>query len=179
LRKKIMTNRITLNTSRLKLIGADAHLLRADLEGRETLGRALGVTIADAWPPEHYDPPAVEWMLSAIASLPAHAVWRGYYIVLAQNPPILIGTAGYKSVPDNDGVVEIGYSVASSFQRQGIASEAVSALLAQAYANGASAVAAETFPTLVASLGVMRRCGMVCVGPGSESGTVRYVHRPS
>jgi [ribosomal protein S5]-alanine N-acetyltransferase len=178
-----MTNRITLNTLRLKLIGADDDLLRADLEGPETLGRALGVSVADTWPPEHYDPPAVKWMLSAIESLPAHAVWRGYYIVLARTQtrpePMLVGTAGYKAAPDQHGVVEIGYSVVPPFQRQGIVSEAVNALLAQAYANGASAVAAETFPGLAASLGVMRRCGMVYEGTGSESGTVRYVHRPS
>jgi [ribosomal protein S5]-alanine N-acetyltransferase len=178
LRKKIMTNRITLTTPSLKLIGADAQLLRADLDGPEALGRALGAAVADTWPPEHYDTPAVEWMLRATGQLPAHALWRSYYIVLALHPAMLVGTAGYKAAPDKDGMVEIGYSVVASFQRQGIASEAVSALLAQAYANGARAVAAETYPELVASLGVMRRCGMTYEGPGSEAGTVRYVHRP-
>lgn len=175
-----MTNRITIITPRVQLIGADVSLLQADLAGIDTLGVALGAAVAATWPPEHYDTAAVQWMLNATEALAVNAVWRSYYIVLTQphaERTTLVGTAGYKSAPNEQGVVEIGYSVVTSFQRQGIATEAARALIRQAYAHGAKAVAAETFPELVASLGVMRRCGMVVEGRGSETGTVRYVHR--
>ncbi len=182
LRKKIMTNRITpttLTTARLRLLGADVQLLRADLAGADALGAALGATVADTWPPEYYDTPAVQWMLKAVEALDVDSPWRSYYIVLNAAIPTLVGTAGFKSAPNERGIVEIGYSVVASFQRRGIASEAIDALITHAYAHGAKAVVAETYPALVASLGVMRRCGMVHAGQGSEAGTVRYVHQRS
>jgi [ribosomal protein S5]-alanine N-acetyltransferase len=179
LRKKIMTNRITpttLTTPRLRLVGADAPLLRADLAGTQALGAALPAEVADTWPPEHYDADAVRWMLNAADALEVDSPWRGYYIVLNAPKPTLVGTVAFKSAPNEFGIVELGYSVVASFQRRGIASEAVDALITHAYAHGAKAVAAETYPELVASLGVMRRCGMVHAGPGSEARTVRYLH---
>ncbi|MCA2997550.1 MAG: GNAT family N-acetyltransferase [Rhodocyclaceae bacterium] len=177
-----MTNQITpitLTTARLRLVGADVALLRADLAGRHALGAALVAHVADTWPPEYYDTAAVQWMLNAGAALDAsntNSPWRSYYVVFSAPTPTLVGTVGFKSAPDKHGTVEIGYSVVASFQRRGIASEAVAALIAHAYTHGATAVAAETFPELVASLGVMRRCGLVHAGQGSEAGAVRYVH---
>jgi [ribosomal protein S5]-alanine N-acetyltransferase len=175
-----MTNRIIISTPRLQLIGADVSLLRADLESLDALRAALDVTIAETWPPEHYDAAAVRWMLNATEALAVDAIWRSYYIVLMSphgERGTLVGTAGYKSAPNEHGTVEIGYSVVESFHRQGIASEAVRALIAHAYTQDAKAVTAETYPNLIASLGVMRRCGMTYEGPGSEAGTVRYIHR--
>ena len=174
-----MTNRITpitLTTARLRLVGADIPLLRADLAGKQALGTALDVEVADTWPPEYYDTDAVQWTLNVAETLADDSPWRSYYIVLNASTPTLVGTAGFKSAPDEHGVVEIGYSVTASFQRRGIASEAAEALITHAYEHGAKAVAAETFPELVASLGVMRRLGMVHAGQGSEAGTVRYLH---
>jgi [ribosomal protein S5]-alanine N-acetyltransferase len=175
-----MTNRIILNTLRLQLVGADVALLRADLTSVDALSATLDTSIAETWPPEYYDAAAVQWMLNATEALVDDAVWRSYYIVLM--PPsveraTLVGTAGYKSAPNEHGVVEVGYSIVASFQRQGIASEAVRAIIAQAYVHCAKAVTAETYPHLIASIGVMRRCEMIDEGPGSEEGTVRYVHR--
>lgn len=182
LRKKIMTNRITpitLTTARLRLLGADVPLLHADLAGADALGTALGAAVADTWPPEYYDTPAVQWMLKAVEALDVDSPWRSYYIVLNAAIPMLVGTAGFKSAPNERGIVEIGYSVVASFQRRGIASEAAEAFITHAYAHGAKAVVAETYPELVASLGVMRRCGMVQAGQGSEVGTVQYIHQRS
>ena len=182
-----MTQRITLNTPRLQLIGADATLLRTELAGLQVqshtaFASAIQADVPAAWPPEFYDAPAVEWMLNATATLAAGSVWRSYYIALKQDCTTqvrshitLVGIAGFKSAPDANGVVEVGYSVLQTYQRQGIASEAVDALIALAKASGAKTVAAETYPELVASLGVMRRCGMTYEGVGSETGTVRYV----
>ena len=175
-----MTQRITFNTPRLLLIGADALLLRAELAGFQAkthaaLAVAIEANVPDKWPPELYDEAAVEWMRQATFALPLASIWRSYYIALKEPTLTLVGVAGYKYAPDAEGVVEIGYSVLASHQRQGIASEAVEALIAQAFAHGARAIAAETYPALVASLGVMRRAGMMTAGAGSENGTVRYL----
>jgi ribosomal-protein-alanine N-acetyltransferase len=44
-----------------------------------------------------------------------------------------------------------------------------------AFEHGASGVAAETYPSLTASLRVMEKCGMTLAGEGAEGGTVRYI----
>lgn len=96
-----------------------------------------------------------------------HAPWRFYYIQLRE-PATLIGTCGFKQAPDARGCVEVGYSVLAQFQGRGIASEAVMALMRVAFEAGAAEVAAETFPSLPASLRVMEKCGMSKVGAGAD-----------
>jgi RimJ/RimL family protein N-acetyltransferase len=169
-----MSISIQLKTPRLTLLGADDVILNAALSGRNALQAALGVEVPGEWPPEHLDSNALEWVRNALDKLPHDTPWRMYLIVLDALPQTLIGTCGFKGPPDADGEVEIGYSVLPAFQRNGYATEASQALIDVAFSRGASHVAAETFPELVASLGVMRKCGMVRYSAGSEAGTVRY-----
>lgn len=125
------------------------------------------------WPPEHHDQDVIDWVLRALDHLEPLAPWRFYYIQL-RDPATLAGTCGFKQAPDARGCVEVGYSVLAQFQGRGIASEAVMALMRVAFDAGAVEVAAETFPTLPASLRVMEKCGMSKVGVGTDPGTVRY-----
>ena len=169
-----MPARIEIATARLLLVGADAALLNAELAGREVLGSELGVTVPSHWPPKHMDEPAIRWMLALVERLPTDAPWRMYYILLPGTPSLVIGTCGYKGLPDTDGAVEIGYSVLNDHWRCGYASEAASALVASAWRHGAQQAIAETYPALTASRRVMEKCGMVLVGQGSEAGVIRY-----
>jgi RimJ/RimL family protein N-acetyltransferase len=96
-----------------------------------------------------------------------------------RDPRTLVGTCGFKGAPDADGRVEVGYSVLEQFRCRGLATEAVAALIRAAFAAGASEVAAETYPSLLPSLRVMEKCGMIPLGAGSEPGTVRHGLRKS
>jgi RimJ/RimL family protein N-acetyltransferase len=171
-----MTNQFEVSTPRLVLLGADEALLRAELEGPEAFALAANATVPAAWPPEHHDRGVIDWVLGSIDSLGADEPWRFYYIVL-RNPRTLVGTCGIKQAPDANGCIELGYSVLEQFRCRGIASEAVIALMDVAFARGAAEVAAETFPSLPASIRVMEKCGMTKTGEGSEPGTVRYSKR--
>lgn len=172
-----MRSAIEIGTPRLTLVGAHGVLLRAELEGHTSLATAIGATVPHAWPPEHHEPSVIQWALEKAQSLASEAIWHLYYIVLRDSPLAVIGTCGFKGRPDATGCVEVGYSVLSEFQRRGYATEAVRALIAAAYAHGASEVAAETLPALIASRRVMEKCGMVFVGEGAEAGAVRYSRR--
>ena len=55
-----------IRTPRLDLIAGGATFLRAELEGRESLGAAFGIHIPPTWPPELYDADAIEWMLARL-----------------------------------------------------------------------------------------------------------------
>jgi ribosomal-protein-alanine N-acetyltransferase len=72
-------------------------------------------------------------------------------------------------------MVEVGYGIVRDQHRHGYASEAAGGLLARAFASpDVTRVTAETYPELVGSIGVLRRCGFRFIGEGSEPGVIRY-----
>ena len=165
-------------TARLDLIGADGVLLRADGAGQAAFAAAVAAHVPTNWPPEHHDQGVIEWVLRSIDIKAPADPWHFYYL-LWREPRTLIGTCGFKGPPDADGRVEVGYSVLEQFRCRGLATEAVRALMRAAFEAGASEIAAETYPSLLPSLRVMAKCGMILVGAGSEPGTVRYGLRKS
>lgn len=163
-------------TDRLALVPATVELTRAALDGAPALGAGLGAAVPPTWPPEFVDAPAFEYTLARLAEGPAHAGWWLYFITLGDaSGPTLIGTAGYKGPPSEDGTVEVGYGIVRDHQRRGYASEAVRGLLARAFAvPDVQRVIAETLPELTPSIGVLRKCGFRFIGEGSEPGVIRY-----
>ncbi len=134
--------------------------------------------IPDAWPPELYDEGARQYNLRFLRDDPDAARWSMWYVVLVgteDSPDVAVGLAGFKGRPDGDGAVEVGYGVLEEFRRRGIATEATARLIDFALSDPAvTRVAAETFPELMGSIGVMMRNRMRFVGPGSEPGVIRY-----
>lgn len=161
-------------TPRLELVLATPEMLRADLAGPAALGEALGATVpVPGWPPGEWDAPAVRWMLGQVESGVSPGVWGAWYYLRAEDR-LLVGAGGYKGAPDESGTVEIGYSVVESVRRRGYATEAALGLTARAFADpSVRRVIAETFPHLVASLGVLRRLGFSPAEAASEEGAVR------
>jgi ribosomal-protein-alanine N-acetyltransferase len=168
---------MVIRTSRLDLIPADKPTTRAALEeNRDRFGALLDARIPASWPPELLDRPALEWVLRTLDD-PAHdSKWGMYWIVLRDDllGRTLVGTAGFKGAP-KDETVEIGYGIVAEHQRRGYATEATRAMLAYAF-NLASVhrVIAETLPSLIASIGVLEKCGFRFIGDGSEPGVIRY-----
>jgi ribosomal-protein-alanine N-acetyltransferase len=163
-----------LATSRLILIGADATLLSAELSSADALAAALEATVPASWPPEYHDNGVIQWVLKSLEVLAPDDPWRFFYMVL-QAPRTLVGTCGFKGAPGPDGFVEVGYSVLREFRCAGLATEAVQTLIGVAFERGVSGVAAETYPSLTASVRVMEKSGMTLTGEGAEDGTVRYI----
>lgn len=168
--------RMTIETPRLTLIGADQELLLADLSHRAALHDLLAALVPDDWPPELLDEGALRWFIDTEVNTAIGQPWRMFYLISRNSQPTLVGCCGFKGGPNIDGRVEIGYGMLASFRGNGLATEAVSALIELAYKYGALAVIAETYPTLPASIRVMQKCGMQFEGSGSEPSTIRYVH---
>ncbi len=163
-----------LTTKRLRLVAITPQMLEADAAGGHTLSRMLGATITKEWPPEHWEPPVLDYILRQFRDEPDTIGWHRF--VLHQNGgqrPILIGCVG--GFPRADGETEIGYSTLPEYQRKGFATEATSAFIEYLFTQDrVRGVSAQTFPRLPQSIKVMERCGMSFSGDGYEAGTVCY-----
>ena len=154
----------------LRLSAADVAIVAAtlasfDMEEREDiaiLAETLGSAAPVAWPPEHNGQPYRAWQRGLLAQYPHEPGFAGWYII---GDGELVGTCGFKGPPDPSGTVEIGYSVVEPRRRRGYASGAVDLLIGYAFADArVRRVVAETLPGLVASQGVLTRCGFVSAG---------------
>lgn len=165
---------LRLRTPRMELIAADAVLARADASDRPALARLLSAEIPAAWPPpltaDHIEQFA--GFFESGAWTPGLGPW--YWILDDGGPRTLIGNGGF-GPPDVGGRLVMGYAVLDEFQRRGLATEAVAALLNWAFAHQQTPeVVGDTFLELVGSIKVMRANRMVYTGPGPESRTIRF-----
>lgn len=148
-----------IETARLMIVPADARLLAAELTGEAELALALGAELETGWPPEGNDDDVAAWFYSMVAADPKQAGWWSWYIIEKGDEPLVVGGCGFKG-PPADGVVEIGYAVVEPRQCEGLATEAVRALIDHARNAGpARRVEAETLAGNEASIAVLVKLG--------------------
>jgi ribosomal-protein-alanine N-acetyltransferase len=164
-----------LTTPRLRLVPATRALIEAEFSGADRLGEALAAAVPDDWPPEHHDADTLRFWRDALSQPGAAGWWLHYGIVINANPPTLVASVGYKG-PPAEGVVEVGYSVVPTWQRQGLATEAIGALVRSAWERGADTVIAHTLQHLEPSIGVLRKLGFTESDP-PEPGVVAFTLR--
>jgi len=164
-----------IRTARLELIAGSAVLLKAELQGSDSLAALLGAVVAEGWPPEIWRPAAEEF-LARIEKHPGLAGWLNWYWVLVEGEKrTLIGSGGFTGAPFN-GEAMVGYSVLTPYQHQGYGSEAVSALINWAFARpGVQRIVAETGHTNKASVRLLEKCGFEYAGKGFERNTIRFL----
>ncbi len=96
------------------------------------------------------DPEAARWIVRAAVSEPEGVV---------------IGHGGYHGPPDENGMVEVGYTVDPRYRRQGYAKSILTALIERAAAEpGVRVVRASISPTNAASLATIAGFGFLEAG---------------
>ncbi|MGE0047017.1 MAG: GNAT family N-acetyltransferase [Hyphomonadaceae bacterium] len=123
---------LTLRTERLELVAVDHALAVAQIEDRIAFFDMLGVRANASWPPPLLDMEAMCFTRDRLARFPEEVGWQAWVWI----DPVeqlgkkeLVGFGGFTASPDDEGLVEIGYSVLPSREGFGYASEAVAALL--------------------------------------------------
>jgi len=109
-----------IETERLKLIPCDLASVNALEESEQALASLLNIKIADGW--LHF-PESIGYIKKTLENDPESWRW-GMSFFIHKGDNTLVGTGGFKGAPDAEGMVEIGYSVAPGYQRQGLAGEA-------------------------------------------------------
>ena len=165
-----------LRAGRLRLVAITPEMLEAEQrESASELARLLGARLTPGWPPLDWEPHVLNLILQQYEQSPETLGWHRY-VVLCDGLGLtrtLVGAIG--GFPKQWGDVEIGYSTLPQFQRRGIATTAVSALVEWLLTrDGVRSVSAQTFTRLPESIKVMERCGMTYDGEGDEASSVRY-----
>lgn len=155
-----------IHTERLELVSMTVPFMEAlragDLEGA---GREVAAAVP-AWLPgqlEHF----LEYRLAQLEVDPSLRPWLGRAMLLTDDAGIrrVVGTIGFHGPPDDQGRLEVGYSVDPEFRRQGLAREAVRALFDWAYeTHGVRRFIASISPTNAPSLGLAAGFGFEQTG---------------
>jgi RimJ/RimL family protein N-acetyltransferase len=178
------SNRMTrIHGPRLDLIllspGMMRSLLAADWAAVEPL---LGARVPDDWRSADW-----RWLRdrpSQSEADPAMIPWFPRAMLLregAERPEtIVVGHAGFHGPPDEEGRVEMGYTVIAEHRRRGYAEEAIRALMGWALSEqGVTRFRASVGPWNAPSLNLVRKLGFVRVGVqwDEEDGEELVFHR--
>ncbi|MBC7947312.1 MAG: GNAT family N-acetyltransferase [Chitinophagaceae bacterium] len=154
------TNKLVIETERLRLLCCDKYTLEAIFDGDELLGAHLQITVPQRW--SQFGERAFRYTYDKVISANLSMEWWTYLPVF-KNINTLVGTCGFKGAPAN-GMVEIGYEVAEEYRGQGLATEIAGALIRKAFeCADVRLVQAHTLAFHNASSAVLGKCGMTMV----------------
>lgn len=170
---------LKLSTNRLELIASTLEYVCAEIESPERLAYLLNVQAAPGWPPGEYDRAAQEFFRDRMQEGNESVIgWYVWYAILRKSlyyPSLLVGAGGYFGPPLENGEVEIGFSVISSRQGMGYATEIASALVKNAFSDSrVKKIIANTIPLNLASCKVLKKCGFNFICRDEESGNNRF-----
>ena len=116
-------------SERLRLVSMSVPFMEALVAGDMTAAkREIGAHVP-AWLPgqlEHF----LQYRLAQLTVDPSIRRWLGRSMILEDGSgPRVVGTIGFHGPPDDQGRLEIGYSVDPVYRRRGLAREAVRAML--------------------------------------------------
>ena len=154
-----------LETERLRLVPMTLPVVEAVLcHDRAAAELAAGAAFPEAWPNDDLIARAFPYSLAAIRAAPDVRLWGDSLVLLREDPPRVIGSVVFHGKPD-DGIAEVGYGIEDGSRGFGFATEATRACVEWALGHDEiAAVQATTFPWHHASLGVIRKLGMMQVG---------------
>lgn len=134
--------------------------LRNALDDRQALEAGIGA-VPEGWPETSE---MFTYVIERLAEHPEEIDWWVYFFFNGDG--VLVGSGGFQGPPDRDRAVEIGYEIAPPFQRRGLGTAAVSALVEQARRSGAvDTVIARTATKLNPSVRILKNLGFSYAGP--------------
>ena len=118
-----------LETAHLRLAPWSPEHLLALIDGAERFESDAGVGLADGLREMFVSGDVSPAWIAHLRGAPGPDPWILGFAVIHRDDDRVIGSAAFKGAPDSDGVVEIAYGIAPSYQGQGYATEAAKALV--------------------------------------------------
>ena len=170
---------IKLITENLFLINSTYGTIQSEMESLERFSSLINAELPADWPPGEYDRGAQEYFAQILQNaLPEDAGWYNWYAIYRGKENlrgVVIGAAGYTGAPDENGSVEIGYSVSSDYRGKGFASEIVGALVANAFEDKrVKRIVANTSISNTASCRVLEKNGFHRICVNAEDSNIAF-----
>lgn len=163
----------TVETERLGFITMKREAVEAAMQGESELGSFLGLDIAEGLIEPIHMERVFPIRLEKLKKNPEVSQWYGF--IVEKESETAIGMMGFKTPPDEDGMIEIGYGIHSHFQGKGYASEMALALKEWAFQQeGVKGITATSIlKDNIASIKIVEKLGMSRVR--ENDGTVDYL----
>ena len=141
---------------RIKLINCNKQIINWVLNGDQALMKNMNINVPKNW--NGSGTIIFKMALDSCIKNPDSLIWHTY-LPIEENSNTLIGTCGFKGVPQN-GHVEIGYEVCKAFRNRGFATEMVEQLIQIAFKDkDVQAIVAHTLRAPNPSVQVLKKCG--------------------
>lgn len=151
-----------LETKRLYIYPLSPKELRDWVRDLPALEHSLNITY-EAEPMEGEFQQIVKGQLKITEEDCIHYYWHTFWLLIRKKDRVVVGSADFKSPPDEKGNIEIGYGLGKQFEGQGYMTEAVDAMCRWGLAQqGVSHIVAETELNAFRSQAVLKRCGFKC-----------------
>ncbi|MBD2578990.1 GNAT family N-acetyltransferase [Oscillatoria sp. FACHB-1406] len=149
----------------IEIFPCSIHHLETLIEGKKAFQAAYHLDAIEGYMPFEG---ALEYILKQMKDSQIWHPWLPYLFVFSPDRA-LVGLGGFKSVPDPQRSVEIGYSIAPSYQGRGFATSAAKKLIEIAFESQlVDRVFAHTLAEPNASTRVLEKCGMTQVAEAFE-----------
>jgi [ribosomal protein S5]-alanine N-acetyltransferase len=141
----------------IEIVPCSVEHLERLIEDTDAFLDAYGLQVIDGYMPFQG---ALEYILNQMKGSQLWHPWLPYLFIFRPDLAV-VGLGGFKSVPDLQRTVEIGYSVAPSYQNKGFATSAARQLIELAFeSKQVDRVRAHTLAAPNASTKVLEKCGM-------------------
>ncbi|WP_108245991.1 GNAT family N-acetyltransferase [Muricauda brasiliensis] len=147
----------TVETEHLRLIPCNSEILKAAIEGNDSIAQKLGVVIQENW--TEFGVGALQYSLDKLTENEDEKDWWTYFLIHKKDNR-LIGSGGYKGKPTSDGTVELGYEIAPAYRNKGLATEMTKGLIENAFKKSSvKTIIAHTLGYENPSTKVLLKCG--------------------
>jgi RimJ/RimL family protein N-acetyltransferase len=155
------------STERLILIPMNYSLLCSVLENRDEELDALGIKRDMAWPGQ--DTMDILSFLKENLKNTDEVSGFDVWMIVKKEDQTIIGDAGFKGLPDEQGNIEIGFGLVEKEQRKGYGYETANALIDWAFTQkGVKKIKADCLIDNYGSIRVLQKCKMHEIGRDNE-----------
>ncbi len=150
---------MVLQTERLLLYPLNANQLALYAQDIPTLEKELGVSY-QAEAVEGFFQTILQGQVTKVLENQQTYLYHTFWLLIRKEDRVVVGSADFKSPPNENGEIEIGYGLGSAFVGNGYMSETVKAMCQWALAQPeVTHVIAETEKDNLPSQNVLTRCG--------------------
>jgi [ribosomal protein S5]-alanine N-acetyltransferase len=146
-----------IETERLKIINFTVEMMEAFLKGNHEVEKITPYKVAPEYPLDVYKQ-FFDYKINRFRNFPSENDWEG--IIIHKEDNIIMGDMGFKGGPNEEGIIDIGYSIVPRYQGKGYATEMGKAMVDWGLSHSnVKKVVATCNPDNFASIRVLEKIG--------------------